>query len=312
MNDIDSFVRILKYQNNSKVLQLENYTTELFVFILNYLKYCKSIILIRILNLFKIKIKNDFKNLNITTQQNLSIGDNECILDILIDCKGKKTIIEVKIDSKLNNYSYKGKEINQIDYYKKIKGINAVYLLSKRIISIKNPEYRILWSSISDLVGGTNDFILNNFYRHLEENEMVSYKLAKKHINSISSAIKSIYVLEKLLDNWPDDIYNYTVKPINLSLKNGWVGSYIYNEKREQMFWAGITKNDPQFIYIQLVHNKLKKKLGERKYSIIEVCFDRLDITEITELDTNEEQKDKIYNWYLKVMKKLEKLLVRK
>ncbi|MCL2185454.1 MAG: hypothetical protein FWB86_06345 [Treponema sp.] len=313
MNDIDSFVKILKYQNTSKVLQLENYTTELFVFVLNYLKYCKSIILVWILNLFKIKIKDDFKNLNITTQQNFCVGDNECILDILIEYKGKKTVIEVKIDSRLNSYSYNGKEINQIDYYKNIKGINAVYLLSKRIISIKNPEYRIIWSRISDLVGGTNDFILKNFYRHLEENDMASYKLAKRHINSISSALRSINIIEKLLiDNWPYDIYNYSVKPINVSLKNGWVGSYIYNDKKEQLFWVGIINDDSQYIYIQLLNSKLKKKLGEKKYGNIEGCFDRLDIENIAALDNSEDQRDAIYNWYIKVMNKLERLLVKK
>ena len=314
MYDNDSFVRILKYQNSSKVLQLENYTTELFVFILNYLKYCKSIILIWILNLFGIKIKNDFKNLFITTQQIDGYDDYECRLDILIEYKGKKTIIEVKIDSKLNNYSYKGKEINQQEHYEKIKGISAVYLLSKRIISIKNPENRILWSSISELVGGTNDFILKNFYIFLEENDMASYKLAKRHINSISSAIKSINVLGNLLiDNWPYDVYNFSIRPIAISKKeDGYIGCRILDEKKEEMFWVGMIYDDLQYIYIELKNEKIKKKLGDKKYNILEGCFDRLDIENIVELESGEEQRKIIYNWYIKVMKKLERLLIRK
>jgi hypothetical protein len=63
MEDIYSFVNMQKYQDKTKPIQLENYTTELFVFLLNYLKHKKSPVLQKILYEFGFRNKFDYVNL---------------------------------------------------------------------------------------------------------------------------------------------------------------------------------------------------------------------------------------------------------
>jgi hypothetical protein len=136
MNEYDSFVNILKYQDTTKIIQLENYTTELFVFVLNYLKFNDSLLLKNLLKKFGFLNDIDEKKISIKTQYRMVIGDNKGIPDIFIEYDKKKIIVEVKVDSNLNFYEVDGKLINQIEYYENIRNIDQVYLLSKRILEI--------------------------------------------------------------------------------------------------------------------------------------------------------------------------------
>jgi hypothetical protein len=313
LDDYCSFIKILKYQDTSKMTQLENYTTELFVFIINYLKYKKSKLFVKIMNIFDLNVKTDFNNLYITTQKSIDFENKNLIPDIFIEYNGKKIIIEVKVDSKLNNYSYKNKEINQIEYYEKIKGIDKVFLLSKRILNVKRPENRILWSNIHEILNINNDFIIKNFITHLEENGMSSNKITKENINSISNAISSLEILDSLLkESWPDDEYNnYSVTPMQIIKKEGRIQCYVNNDKDERLFWIALYQGDT-YLYISLENQKIKDKLDEKQYSIVQGCFSRLNIDNILKFKTNEKQKIVINNWYKKIMKKLMKLLQAK
>ncbi|GBU28089.1 hypothetical protein R84B8_01647 [Treponema sp. R8-4-B8] len=296
-----SFVNIKKYQDTVKKTQLENYTTELFIFMLRYLKTKKNKILSKILKEFGFYGNLKYNKIIISSQCKMEVNK---IPDILIEYNKKKIVIEVKIDSNLNTYQIKNKVIDQIEYYKKIKGIDKVYLLTKRLLTIKNIENRILWSKIYTIINCENDFILKNFARHLEENGMATYRLT----NDIFNALSSIVNLSSLLiDSWIYDKYEkFSVSPIEVSKKRGWLACYIKNTKKENLFWLGLT--DEKILYAELLNKKYLKILEDKKYKYIEGwAFDKLNLSDIVNMKTYEEQANTINKWYLKIMTKLEK-----
>jgi hypothetical protein len=301
-----SFVNILKYHDSTNLTQLENYTTELFVFVLNYLVNKNRRILIKLLKEFGFSENTDVEKLHISTQCNMDVGGNKAIPDILIEYKGKNTIIEVKVDSNLNFYSYKNRLIDQIEYYENIKNINSVFLLSKRLIKIKKNGNRILWSRIYTIINNTNDFVLNNFAKYLEENGMGNYKLTKNIFNAVSS-IENLYALLK--EAWIYDEYDYTFSPMEFS-KKGWVSCYISNQKKKHLFWIGQLGGD-ECLCAELMDNDIKKQL--KNYEFLEGWkFDTLNLKEIINLRTFEDQKVSVNNWYRKMMKKLTKYIKAK
>jgi len=299
----------LKYQDTSEMSPLENSTTELFVFVLKYLKYKKSQLLVKIMKLFDINIKTDFLNLYIKTQEIIYIEDEKVIPDIIVEYNGKKIIIEVKVDSPLNKKEYKNKEINQIEYYEKIKGIDKVFLLSKRILTVKKSENRILWSTIYEKLNVSDDFVIKSFTRHLEENGMSEVTITRENIDSISNAIPSLVALDSLLqDSWPEDVYkNYKVTPLKISKGKNWSAACsIKNKRKETLFWMGlIQEQDGTYLYVELKNKKIMKKLDEKQYKIMDDCFDGLNIADILKFKKSEGQKKVINNWYKKVMRKL-------
>jgi hypothetical protein len=94
MNDYNSFVNIFKYLDNSENTPLENYTTELFVFVLNYLKHSKSLqlnkILKNILYEFGFCYNLDFKILQINTQLSLETDEGEKVIPDIVITYNKK------------------------------------------------------------------------------------------------------------------------------------------------------------------------------------------------------------------------------
>jgi len=241
MEDNYSFVNILKYQDTKKKTQLENYTTELFVFVLNYLKNRKIKILSDLLREFDFFNARNFNNLILKTQSQMEINQDKPKPDIIIEYNGRRIIIEVKVDSKLNTYEYKNKQIDQVEYYEKISGFeNNVYLLSKNIIDIKDNKKRILWSKIYTIINKKNDFVLNNFAKHLEVNGMGNNKLTNGILNAVSS-IKNLHSL--LIQSWiyDDEYGNYSFSPTMEYLKDGWLSCYIYDEKKGYASVTGTT-----------------------------------------------------------------------
>jgi hypothetical protein len=301
-------VNLLKYQDTSKITQLENYTTELFVFILNYLKCNDPLLIKNIMSKFGFPNNINEKNLLISTQHRMVMDGKEVIPDIFIEYNNRKIIIEVKVDSNLNIYDFNGKSINQIEYYEKVSNIE-VYLLSKRILKIKNVKNRILWSNIYEIINNTNDFVLNNFIEHLEEHGMATYKLTKGILNAFSS----IENLQSLLEqSWIYDEYDYSFTPINISKRWGALSCYIKNNMKKHIFWVGQYKDDKN-LYFELVDKKIMQKLISDNYNFFEDwAFDVFNLEEIIGLSDFDNQKIVLNNFFKKMMKKLEKYLEAK
>jgi hypothetical protein len=307
MKDIYSFVNMQKYQDKTKPIQLENYTTELLVFLLNYLKHNKSPILKKILSEFGFRNKFDYVNLEIHTQQLSCYDDNRAITDISIEYKKKKTIIEVKINSGLNSYERNGKILNQIEYYEEIPDVQNVYLLSKRMLKIEKPKNRILWSKIYSIINtSTNepkDFVLANFAKYLEVNGMDSIKLKEDDLTALIS-ISSFHTLNKLLvEAWPDDYdSSYSLTSLNISYKRGYFGCYIKKDDTK-LIWIGIGGEKDGKLWSEILDVNIKKRLqakGEDEWAL-----GSLDLNDIVSCETFEDQKIAVNDWYWEILENL-------
>jgi hypothetical protein len=316
MNDYNSFVNIFKYHD-----KLENYTTELFVFVLNYLKHSKSLqlkkILKNIINEFGFNNILDLKNLQIETQLHLETDEGEKVIpDIVIKYNKIKTIIEVKVNSPLID--------QQLESYEKVRGLRDVYLLSKNIINIENPENIILWSKIHSIINNTEDFVLLNFKKHLEENSMNSYPPIDEKIfcetlsiSEETSSKPSVKILAELMKQaWPyNDYHSYSVSSCK-KWKN-WIRFFI-KEKNKKILWIGL-KEETEEIWAEIIDNKLKEKLKEKEFcNNFEIdgnsiwFNDSLNLRDIINKYTIEEQKEFINDWYLKLMKNIKNICNQK
>jgi hypothetical protein len=310
MEENYSFVNLLKYQDTSKIIQLENYTTELFVFILNYLKYNNLILLKKIMK--KFGFYNDFneEELLISTQYRMVIDENDPVIpDIFIEYKNKTIIIEVKIDSNLSIKCFNKKNINQIEYYENICNADRVYLLSKRILRIENIKNRILWSNIYDILKNTKDFVLKNFIKHLEEHGMATYKIT----NGIFNAFSSIKSLQSLLEqSWVYDDYDFSFTPINITKSWNALSCYIKDNNKKHIFWVGLFEGDNN-LYFELLDENLKKELINDNYNFLDDwAFNIFDLEEIMGLPDFDTQKIILNKYFRKMMEKIGKYIKAK
>jgi hypothetical protein len=315
VEDSYSFVNIQKYQNKTKAIQLENYTTELFVFLLNYLKHKNSPILKKILHEFGFKNEVNYDNLEIHTQHILPYYDDKVIVDILIKYKKIKTIIEVKINSGLNNYERNGKILNQIEYYEGISDVRNVYLLSKRILKIEKPENRILWSKIYSIINVSEDlvlakdFVLANFAKYLEENGMDSIKLNEDDLTVLIS-VSSFHTLNKLLvEAWPYDYdKSYSLTSLNISVKRGYFGCYIKKGDRK-LIWIGMGGEKDGMLWTEILDENIKKHLKAKGKDAW--ALGSLDLNLIVNCETSEDQKIAVCDWYCEILEKFKNIVAK-
>jgi hypothetical protein len=300
--DIFSFVNILKYSNTEKKTPLENFTTELFVFLLNYLIFTKNRVIYEILNEFGFENTVKLEKIKISTQVITSLG----IPDIIIEHLQNKTIIEVKIDSRLNNYEMDKNTINQLEKYTKIKGISKVYLLTKRVILIDNIRNKkikgkIYWSKIYNILECSNDFVVKSFNCFLEENGMNTNRLDR----NIYKALESLNTLSILIEqSW--NYIEYPLSPFSYS-KQGWFGCYV-KSKKQNILWLGLTDN---VLLFHFTDKKIEKKYKDDGNSFDEGSISQIFVKDIIDIKNPEKQKEYLTKWFINIMeKKLKKYLV--
>ena len=171
------FSAAFRYVQTENSSQLENYATEMLVLVLCYLKSNEekfSTLNEQIAELLEFSV-DDYKNVRFETQKRYTnfelkiIEVEKLIPDISVYVKDKlHTIIEVKIDQGLNQYTKEdGKTINQLEAYASIKDVQKVILLSKN-----NEEYEtknnkikfIRWHEIYEKLGTIqSDFIISHY-----------------------------------------------------------------------------------------------------------------------------------------------------
>jgi hypothetical protein len=305
IGDLYSFVKIFNYSRNEEKTSLENYTTELFVFLLKYLISTKNKIIFEIINEFGFDNTVNLEKIKIYTQSELLVGKQRVIPDIILEYNKKKIIIEVKVDSNLNQYHLDRKTVNQLELYSKIEGITSVYLLTKRVIlvdTIKNKKIkgRVFWSKIYNLLENCNDFVVKSFNSFLQENGMKTDKLNK----NISTALDSLKTLSSLLEqSW--NYKDYPLSAFSYS-KDGWFGCYVKKNKNN-ILWLGLCEDE---LLVHFTNKKIEKKyFDDNKF--IDGSIDVIYIKDLINISSPEEQKEYLTKWFIEIMeKKLKKYLV--
>jgi len=243
----DAFEKILRYSKSDKIMQLENYITEIFVFILNYLKQSNSLMFYKILELFG--VPKNAKNISIDTQ----LQENDCRPDIYIKHDSKITLIEVKINSQLNEYQLKKKRINQYEKYS--NGYNAsIFLLTKYVIFEKNipDKNKKLWTEIIEIFDEFgDDYVINCFKHILEENGMANTKVDEKKLTAIGSIIN----LDKLIKNSWRYREKYSLSPIAFNKQGDdfWLRYFVRDKKKKKnILYIGTRGEDKEMLYVYL------------------------------------------------------------
>ena len=328
------FLNAYKYKETQERSQLENFTTESFIFILKYLisEYPEDAK--KILSLFGIKYEQD---LTIKTQSiyNISencidinkipVGQKEAKPDIVIYNNQNKTfIIEVKVDSSLNIYNLKnGTIIDQYDFYKNLKNIERVYTLSKHHIEKDiNPKLKIRWYQIYEILKTIHSNIVKEFCIFLEENGMGERKMIDKKSLDI---LGTVYALSELIKNsWEKlNIKNKKLNSYNYITQWGF-GFYIIDKKTRN----SATKDFNNFIGINKIDennsNEIKyknaitywtrnvpKKADLADFEQISlsgyILKEKIDLEELIQLKDIDKQEQLLSNWLKeKVIPKLQ------
>lgn len=306
------FGEIFKYRQSKHQSPLENYCTEIFVYILRKLIDTKNDLSFKILELFGLYnlSKEDLENIKIITREKHYCKDRIVYPDIIIKFNDKINIIEVKVNSGVRNYSIKkNKIINQLKLYKQITDIkiNDVFLLSKHVFfdySIDKSN-KVLWSQIHSLLKNIQNEIINNFTFFLEENSMESYIVEKNAENGINS----VYALSVVIQNSLESILpkNYTLHD---EISWEYNGYHVKNNKNESIAWIGqYLEHHEYIVFVPTSKNLIKKaKMIYENMRILgedELVFSELKISEITSYSSEKDQIEVIQKWYDKEIKKI-------
>ncbi|MEW6565061.1 MAG: hypothetical protein AB1404_06110 [Spirochaetota bacterium] len=323
------FINSYKYVKTEESSQLENFSTETFVFILKYLikefpEYAK-----KILSLFGFNnISNDdINNIHIETQKSFYIPENfvdinkipikqkEARPDIAIWFNSNEIIlIEVKVDAGLNWYTLQNKsQIDQIEFYSNIKNCKDVYVLSKHTIDINYPNNKLIrWFNIYEILKTINSFIIKEYLYFLERNNMGE---RLKIDNNVLNILDKIKALDNLLKNsWEAaNIKGYKLNSYSFINELGF-GYFILKNNEK----SSAAKEFPYFIGINLiVENKekyankivfwvsadsidIKKKDSFDYFECGYISKNNIELSELIKLDSVDEQEKALRDWLIK------------
>lgn len=253
----------------------ENYLTESFVYILNYLLHNDKDLLTKFLNSLLVNDEEfEFRvdeNYNISSQNYFQcLG----IPDIKIETENKLILIEVKFDSGLGNMQIE--RYNAI-LYNSTKSIKKLILLSRHVVDIPKeniqPYKKIRWFQVVSILKNLyskNDicnYFIKSFIKYLKYKKMSVKKVSWEFLNGLNSLNNFASMLEIALTSG-----NFT----NLSRSAGanFYGFYFYSEK--QRYWCGIRYEDPIDFVFQII-GETNNDLKEYKKNLEDVYFFSLD-----------------------------------
>lgn len=264
MNKNCFFSNAFKYVEQEGSSPLENFLTESFVFVLKYLIDRFPCDAISILNLFGIKITDtsQLKVIKLETQKTFYAPHDFCDEnkipiedkrmkdarpDIVIYQSKKPTVIEVKVEACLNSYKLKDRApIDQIDFYENIKGIKAVYTLSKHFIDKNNFSNKVRWFQIYEKLNNNKSFVVKEFCNFLSENNMGERKMIREKDIDVLNTVDALTSLIK--NAW--ERTNIKKMKLNLSpcITSREFGYYLMRKEER----ASATKEYPHFIGINI------------------------------------------------------------
>jgi hypothetical protein len=264
VSDKDIFSALAKYNSARD----ENYLTEAFVFLINYLLSNERPIGTEILNKLCVR-NNEFyfdidEVITVSTQEVTEQGTP----DIKIFTPDKLIYIEVKHDSSLG---YK-----QISRYKKaiessVVGTNKVILLTRFNIDIEEeiekPYKHVRWFEIYNWLADakTQDsvaaYLIEQFKSFLEVKQMSIQKVGWEYINGIPALNNLINMIEVAIQGASLDVYQKSA---------AWDAKGFYVESTE--FWCGIHYDNPLILSFNMMHKTKynRERLKESRYELRE------------------------------------------
>lgn len=309
-----------KYCETDKTSQIENYTTEMFVFVLEYIIRTKasSKITKKILQLFG--IENNGQNINIETQkkyndfktEKFKPVDQDCAIpDISISFSNDKIIIiEVKVDQVLNLYkNAKGEVFDQIDYYQNIKDVERVYLLSRDEITKNDFKDKLRWRDIySILKKEDSDYIIEDFKTFLNENGMGEPTPFNLTHDDFLKVIKGFHSL--LHEAWARCSFKNYYLSINTFAQESGFGFYIREKNSKETsggtnYFLGVNPGYEKNItfWVKSVDRNLKEDKKFKIYNKNEyISEDNISLAELSEKNTDEQIR-MLAEWLEKIVK---------
>lgn len=202
--DLDLFVNLSKYKPSENVTPLENFTTELFVYILKDLLRKKSNTGYKICKLFGINNPDEIEF--ISTQKEYSVDNKKLRPDITIELAKRTIFIEVKVDSPLHPSILKRNLNDQLEDYQQIEIPEQkviVYSLTKYSVC-SSVQKNVRWRDISNILDKKEEKnqILDNFQNFLKINNMgVGKPMTKETANIIETYNSFFSFLEEIFNN---------------------------------------------------------------------------------------------------------------
>ena len=267
--ELDLFINLSKYKPTEIVTPLENFTTELFVYVLKDLLQKSDNVGFEILKLFGIDKHENV--LSISTQNEYYVDDRVLRPDIEIDLDDRIIFIEVKVNSHLHPSILKRNLKDQLEDYQQIffpSRKTIVYSLTKLKVSSK-VKTNIRWYSISKIIKkleGTNQ-ILDNFISFLEAYNMSEQEAMKSDTENLMTTylsffeyLQEIFNVSKFAQN---PKYKYGVDYVN---KFGF-GFFIMDSNKKKskneedaFYFLGILPPYKNEISFQVLNHLLKEK----------------------------------------------------
>jgi|GEM_PF-3479129 hypothetical protein len=319
--EYDLFSRLFKYKENAINSPLENYLTEQFAYILEYLVEQKNEIIYDLFKLFDIPLKNtDLLKVHIETQWHTRVEKYNHVArpDIKIIVDKSVYFIEVKVNSDLNQYE----GFDQIQLYEAIdvsplknEGVRTLtkyqIFTKDKIYSFFIDKHKIFWRQIYELICKTQkNILIKNFLYFLEENDMAENFV----LNYSENGLCNFYSLYGFLNDVLQDFARqegYTDNGVKFNGYKDYFGFDItYSGTR--VLWIGCfnnetNKSEKDFIVVtsyadngellKQLKNKFKNKdFDEADYNG-DIIYAKLYIPEILKKKTFEEQKEIFATW---------------
>jgi len=320
------------FRKNRKKTPLEDFTTELFVGVLN--------------NDYKLKkaFCNEFLGLKsteykISTQQRYDLEDDpNCIIDVVIEGDNDICFIENKVDSK--------EGYNQLERYSKVldnelknhnKQTKLCYCTKKDDIKKidKHSFYQFKWKNVSDFFRkNSKEKITQLFIKYLKENDMSTdmeikttdligleklYKvlnLVEKNINNVLQEFKTRYgssnltecikgkrLLDQLrgnericvvIDKITKDEEGYSEILYGFETKGNLVS---------QIFISNVNKNHQNFV--DFIEKNKEKYLFEKYDTGTRLYFEK----NLGEFINDENSEEKIKKWFIESFNKIDDIM---
>ena len=235
----DSLFNILStYKPLETVNPEENFSTELFVYLLKFSLKNKTLLYSNFMNYLGVRVEeSDYEKFAIYTQLVFFTEDGKQVFpDITIETEDELIFIEVKLESGLNYYDIENEEnrnvaINQIQLYQTIKTLKEknIYLLTKYFCDLPFEDCsdfrkKLRWQDFYCLIKQyeTEDtvekYLIEEVKKYMEGKNMSIPKVSYEIMNGMESLKNLIIQMESALEG-----INY-----KRSFGYTWLGYYLY------------------------------------------------------------------------------------
>jgi len=274
------FVNIFKYVPTEAKTPMEDFCTEIFVYIFRQSLEQNPTLALELLKMFgfpNFEIKKISEIKIVTREKHFSNG-KEARPDILIKHGDINHVVEVKIGSGLNWYETEsGLIVDQIEFYKNINDIkiNDVYVLSKYPVLTETVggKNMLLWSQINAVLKTNENEITKNFTIFLEENGMKNHILNEETENVLGSISAIMQLIDSLLDK-----KQYVLKD---TLERSYIGGYVItreNRNETRYAWVGLVEWEQGYLIIQDEKDVQKSKLDLNKVFMCETEIEKQEV----------------------------------